>query len=310
MVGFTKKFEEFSLPGRKKLLPDWSQIDNVPPDMAPPPLLVLDLEHTLVCPTWDRKYGWRYSKRPGVDKFLSTLSQYYEIVVFTPSIDSLAIPVIASLDSKGHVMHQLFRDSTHYVNGVHCKDLSWMNRNQRKIITIDDEEAALQFQPENLIRVKPYNDPSDREDNTLERIKPLLVEIARECYDDIPSVLAQFKGMDADQIADEHEKRVCNLRMQREANHRGLGSFASMKSLPQPELPPQMAGGESPHQQLTAKDLVGSAPPSPTADNGMIGWIQRRQQQKEEIQKDKIQLWTEVMTMKQAERKKKMEERN
>ena len=64
---------------------------------------------------------------------------------------------------------------------------------------LDDDPEALRFQPENLIRVKPY-DNANVEDNTLERITPLLVEISREGYDDIPGVLSQFRGMDADQI--------------------------------------------------------------------------------------------------------------
>ena len=309
MAGLKDMMDDYAAPTREKLLPDWNQIPNVPPDMPPPPLLVLDLEHTLVAPTWDRKFGWRYSKRPGVDKFLSTLAQYYEIVLFTPSIDGLAAPVIASLDPKGYIMHHLYRESTHYVNGVHCKDLSSLNRNVKKIVALDDEKAALQFQPDNLIRVKAYDDPSDRDDNTLERILPLLIEISREGYDDIPGLLQQFRGMDADQIADEHERRVNNLRIQHgQISQRGLGSFAHARNLPPPELPPQSIGGSEQPKQLTAKDLVGSAPPSVKSESGMIGWLQKRQQQQEENNKDKMQLWNEVMLKKQDDRKKAMEE--
>jgi len=311
MVGLTDKIEEFAKPARTKLLPDWNQIPNIPPDFAAPPTLVIDLESTLVCSTWDRKFGWRHAKRPGVDKFLATMAQYYEVVIWTPSPDGLAGPVLDSLDSKGYVMHRLHRDATNYHNGVHCKDLSWLNRPVRKIIALDDDAAALEFQPENLIRVKPFDDPSDREDNTLERITPLLVEISREGYDNIPELLHQFQGMDADEIADEHERRVNDLRERREQiTQRGLGSFASSRgSLPPPELPPNLAGsGDGQPQQLTAKDLVGSAPPPESSESGVMGWLQRRQKQNEEQNKEKFGLWQEVMTQKQAAKKKKMED--
>jgi len=313
MVGLTDAIEEYAKPARTKLLPDWNQIPNIPPNIPPPPVLVLDLENTLVCSTWDRKYGWRHAKRPGVDKFLATLSQYYEIVIFTPSQDGIAAPVIASLDTKGYVMHHLYRDATNYQDGVHCKDLSWLNRPLRKIVVLDDDPDALKFQPENLIRVKPY-DNANVEDNTLERITPLLVEISREGYDDIPGVLRQFQGMDADEIADEHERRLAELRERRnQISQRGLGSFASSKvHLPPPELPPSLTadGATVSGQQLTAKDLVGSASPTEIEGSGVIGWLQRRQKQQDEANKEKFGLWNEVMMKKQAERQKKMEEQH
>jgi import inner membrane translocase subunit TIM50 len=318
MIGLTGVIEEYAKPARTKLLPDWNQIPNIPPDFPAPPCLVIDLESTLVCSTWDRKYGWRHAKRPGVDKFLALMAQYYEVVIWTPSPDGLAGPVVESLDSKGYVMHRLFRDSTNYHDGVHCKDLSWLNRPLRKIVALDDDPDALKFQPENLIRMKPYDDPSV-DDDTLERITPLLVEISREGYDDIPGLLRQFRGMDADEIAEEHERRVGELRERRErSTRRGLGSFASSSSssrahnMPPPELPPNLAGGGGGGgvQQLTAKDLVGSAPPPEVSESGVVGWLQRRQKQQEELNKEKFELWNEVMMKKQAEKKRKMDEQH
>jgi hypothetical protein len=181
-------------------------------------------------------------------------------------------------------------------------------------VVLDDDPAALQFQPENLIRVKPYDNPNDREDDTLERITPLLVEISREGYDDIPDLLRQFHGMDADEIADEFERRVADVRIRRDQiTQRGLGGFASGRDLPPPELPPDIsvglgAGASGQQSQLTAKDLVGSAPPSESSESGVIGWLQRRQKQQEEHNKEKFGLWNEVMMKKQAEKKKRMEE--
>ena len=280
------------------------QIPNIPPEFPAPPNLVLDLEHTLVCSSWDRKYGWRPAKRPGVDKFLATLNQYYETVIFTPSIDGVAQPVIDSLDPKGYTMHRLFRDASHYHDGVHCKDLSWLNRDVSKIVALDDDPKALGFQPDNLISVKPYDDPEDREDRTLKRITPLLVELSREGHSDIPAALRQFQSKDADEIADEFEARVANIRERRnQSMRRGLGALATRdRSLPAPEMTPMKGDAfDEKNTGLTSKDLVGSAPPESAVDeasSGAVGRLMKRQKLNEEQNRAKFVLWNKGMAQK------------
>ena len=278
---------------------------NVPHDIPVPHTLVLDLENTLVSSTWDRKYGWRHAKRPGVDKFLHEMAQYYEIVLYSPSHEGVAAPVVDSLDKSGCIMHRLFRDATYYRDGVHCKDLDSLNRNTNRMICLDDDPKALQLNPENLLKVKPYTDPNDREDRTLQRITPLLIEIAKEGYNDIPTILRQFQGMDADEIADEYERRGAEVRQRRErVAHRGLGAFGggSMRDyMPEPELSPELEKTTGMPQQLTSKDLVGSAPP-PTSGGGVMGWFNRRQKEQEEEQMRKMEKWNEVMMRKHQER--------
>jgi len=279
---------------------------NVPHDIPVPHTLVLDLENTLVSSTWDRKYGWRHAKRPGVDKFLHELAQYYEIVLYSPSIDGIADPVVTALDKEGCIMHRLYREATYYTNGVHVKDLNRLNRNVKRMIVIDDDPEEVQFNKENLIRVKPYNDPNDRTDNTLERILPFLVEIAREGFNDIPALLQQYEGMDADQIADEQERRLQQLRYDRQQQaQRGLvGGLARGRALPEPELTPSSDtfGYSGAPQQLTAKDIAGAAHPTEAQQSGLSGWMNRRAKEKEEQQQRKLEKWQEVMMKKQKEK--------
>lgn len=45
-------------------------LQNIPP----PPLLVLDVEKTILGSEWDSKYGWRHAMRPGVHEFLKEVS--------------------------------------------------------------------------------------------------------------------------------------------------------------------------------------------------------------------------------------------
>ncbi|GMI24400.1 hypothetical protein TeGR_g3134, partial [Tetraparma gracilis] len=57
--------------------------------------------------------------------------------------------------------------------------------------------------PENHISIKPYTDPKDRQDRSLERLLPILIEIARHNYN-VPALLGQFEGMSGEEIADEY----------------------------------------------------------------------------------------------------------
>jgi mitochondrial import inner membrane translocase subunit TIM50 len=173
-------------------------------------------------------------------------------------------------------MHRLYRDATYYRNGVHVKDLNRLNRNVRRMIVLDDDPAEVALNPENLLRVKPYTDPNDRTDKTLARIAPFLIEIVREGYDDFPAILEQYRGMDADEIADEQELRISQFKQDRQRlSHRGLGGFARggiMSNLPEPELQPS-SDYAAYGKQLTAKDLVGPAPPSSDDQGGFVDWM-------------------------------------
>lgn len=329
--------DEYAKPARPKLLPDWNHMPNVPHDIPVPPTLILDLEQTLVSVSWDRKYGWRYAKRPGVDKFLQTMSQYYEIVVFSKANEGVAMPVVDSLDKQGCIMHRLFRDATHYKDGEHLKDLEAINRNISKIVVLDDDPRSLS--PEhrsNLIKVKPYTDPHDRDDRTLQGLTPLLVEIAREGYNDVPSVLSQFvvefdetkdgedlsllvipgtealgrkvRRMDADEMSQEFQRRVERMKEDRiRLAQRGLGGFAGVgrakSHLPLPEMPIEDLEDAVP-TMLTSKDLVGPAPQlDGDHQEGLGGWLKKRQKEKEEQQMRKMEKWNDIMMKKHLAKK-------
>jgi len=317
MIGLTDTIEnfadDFNRPSRPKLIPDWVHLPNIPPGMATPPTLVLDLENTLVNSTWDRKYGWRHAKRPGADKFLRELAQYYEIVLYSPSHEGVADPVVTLLDKSGCIMHRLYRDACYYKNGTYMKDLSALNRNINKIILIDDDPSAAQLNPRNHIQIKPYDDATDRKDKALERITPFLIEIATEGYDDIPHLLSQFDpGMDSDDIADELERRIDDMKSIRMyKSQRGLGAFSQIGQTDRMGMTPEMTPvpererirRQEAQQQLTSKDLVGSAPSKKEEQVGFSGWLQKRQKEQEEEQMRKMEKWNEVMMKKSMEKK-------
>ena len=276
--------------------------------------LVIDLENTLVNSTWDRKHGWRTAKRPGAIKFIRELAQYYEIVLFTPSHLGVAMPIIEALqtESGGSIMHMLAREACYYKDGTFMKDISRLNRNVSRVIVIDDEEKAAALNPDNLIRVKPYMDPKDRKDDTLERILPFLIEIATENYSDARVVLSQFKGMDADEIANVLEERVSRLQHVRN-NGRGLGSWSSAgkMDLPTPEMTPVDRSRRKAGGGISSKDLVGDAPSSPMGGSpekgqGLSGWLQDRQEKQAQEKMKKMEDWNNLM-MKRSEEKRQQE---
>lgn len=278
----------------------------MPHDIPIPHTLVLDLEKTLVSSSWDRKYGWRHAKRPGVDTFLREVSQFYEIVLYSPSIEGVAAPVVESLDKEGWFLHKLFREATYNIDGIHVKDLKRLNRDVKRMVVLDDDPAEVQLNPENHIRIKAYEDPTDRDDNTLARITPFLIEIARENYNDIPALLAQFRGMDADEIADEHERRIYQVSQYRSTH--GLSSLRRGQDMPAPELPPVSLTRNAAPAQLTAKQIAGQGPPGSGAPHldtdapGLMGALNRRAKEKEEQQVRKMEKWNQIMMDRQKQK--------
>eukprot|EP01031_Cornospumella_fuschlensis_P036377 gene36377-44127_t len=94
-------------PASDKLLPDWPTAPcygNVPPGTPAPPLLVIDLERTLIGSVYDPQYGWRHVKRPGVDTFINALHNYYELVIFSENDINMAAEILMAIDkdSKCH----------------------------------------------------------------------------------------------------------------------------------------------------------------------------------------------------------------
>ncbi|KAF1323950.1 Mitochondrial import inner membrane translocase subunit tim50, partial [Globisporangium splendens] len=196
-------FRPFTDPSREKLLPDWP-IPQVPADTPPVPVLVLDLEDTLVHSEWS----------------------YYEIVIF--SQNPMAEEVVMKLDPKQCALHILSRDATRYLKGAHVKDLSNLNRDLRQVVIVDDDPAAYQLQPENAIPIKPFTNGSARDDRELTELIPFLKALASERVPDFRTVLDEFRDDDGviRDLPARYSARVRALEMQKEQEkQKGLGGF-------------------------------------------------------------------------------------
>lgn len=78
---------------------------------------------------------FRFKKRPGLDQFLQTVANSnFEVVIFTTENVFMIWPVIDKLDPENKLInYRLFRDSTHFIDGVHVKNLDGLNRDLSKV---------------------------------------------------------------------------------------------------------------------------------------------------------------------------------
>lgn len=142
--------------------------------------LVLDLDETLLHymerNDQSDSEGTLYI-RPGADEFLGTLSQHYEIVIFTAAMQDYADWAIGHMQNSGCISHRLYRQ--HAIpsqSGFYVKDLSRIGRDISGTIIVDNIAENFQLQPENGIFIKSWF--TDERDTALYELAPLLVAIA------------------------------------------------------------------------------------------------------------------------------------
>jgi len=184
---FKNIFGFFTEPLWEELLP--------PPLPAPhqkPYTLLVSLDDLLITSTWDRQYGWRTAKRPGVDYFLAYLSQFFEVVIFTTQYHYTAIPVLEKLDPyQFFIAYKLFRDATRSVNGTPVKDLTYLNRDLSKVILLDTHPEHVSAQPENAIIMPKWT--GDPKDKGLVAMIPFLESIGIYKPGDVRPILEKYQ---------------------------------------------------------------------------------------------------------------------
>ena len=95
------------------------------------------------------------AKRPYLDLFLRTVSKWYDIIIFTASLQKCGDPLISILDEDHVVKRRIFRQHCVRKNGNFIKDLIIVNPNLSNVITIDNNPTAYSIQPSNAIPIQP-----------------------------------------------------------------------------------------------------------------------------------------------------------
>ena len=156
--------------------------------------LVLDLDETLISFKLDEKDEskgiLRY--RPGLDIFLSKVSKYYELIIFTAATKEYADPILDEIEiNQFYFDYRLYREHTIIFNNDFIKDLSRLGRDLSKVIIVDNMPQNFRLQKENGIFIKAFWG-DDIYDTALYDLGDILEKIALS-YKDLRKGLIYYK---------------------------------------------------------------------------------------------------------------------
>ena len=162
------------------------------PEFSNKKTLILDLDETLVHSSFTpfenndiildvdfdgMMYNIYVLVRPGVDKFLESISKLFEIVIFTASLSNYASPLLDILDPNNKIKYRLYRDHCTFINGIYIKDLKKLNRNLKDLIIVDNSPLAYAFDIDNGLPIKTWYE--DKDDVELSKIIKILEFLAK-----------------------------------------------------------------------------------------------------------------------------------
>ncbi|CAH1716919.1 unnamed protein product [Macrosiphum euphorbiae] len=127
-------------------------------------------------------------KRPHVDFFLDVVSKWYELVVFTASMQIYGAAVADKLDNRrGILRRRFYRQHCTPEMGSYTKDLTSVSSDLSRVFILDNSPAAYRAFPDNAIPIKSWF--SDTSDTALLNLLPMLD--ALRFTDDVRSVLSR-----------------------------------------------------------------------------------------------------------------------
>lgn len=155
--------------------------------------LILDLDETLVHSSTEpvqnpdhvmtvtsngQVFEVQVKVRPHIEKFLSTVAQWFEVVVFTASQRVYAEPLLDILDpGKKFIKYRCYREACIEIDGTFLKDITTLGRDLETTMIVDNSIYAFAYQLDNGIPISSwFDDPNDRE---LLELLPLLADLAR-----------------------------------------------------------------------------------------------------------------------------------
>uniref|UniRef100_T2MI72 protein-serine/threonine phosphatase n=1 Tax=Hydra vulgaris TaxID=6087 RepID=T2MI72_HYDVU len=127
-------------------------------------------------------------KRPHADFFLDIIGQWFDLVVFTASMEVYGSAVADKLDrNKGILTRRYYRQHCKMDNGAFSKDLTVINPDLSKIFILDNSPGAYRGHPNNAIPIVSwFADPSD---TALLNLLPILD--ALRFTNDVRSILSR-----------------------------------------------------------------------------------------------------------------------
>lgn len=104
-------------------------------------------------------------KRPFCDFFLEKVALWYDIVIFTASVQEYADPVIDWLEQdRKYFKARYYRQHCTFKFGAYMKDLTVAEHDLSKAIIVDNSPLSYRLNEENAIPIEGWiSDPSDRD---------------------------------------------------------------------------------------------------------------------------------------------------
>ncbi|KAK9375367.1 NLI interacting factor-like phosphatase-domain-containing protein [Lipomyces chichibuensis] len=150
------------------------------PKHVAPKTLILDLDETLIHSMskggnmstghmvevkLEKQHAILYyvHKRPYCDEFLKKVSLWYNLVIFTASVQEYADPVIDWLErDRKYFRARYYRQHCTFRNGGYVKDITVVEPDLSKVMIIDNSPISYFLHEDNAIAVEGWiNDPSD-----------------------------------------------------------------------------------------------------------------------------------------------------
>ncbi|XP_071686534.1 uncharacterized protein [Rutidosis leptorrhynchoides] len=120
-------------------------------------------------------------ERPGLHEFLTELSTFADLVLFTAGLEGYAKPLVDKIDAENKFSRRLYRPSTSSTEfREHVKDLSCISTNFCRIVIVDNNPFSFLLQPVNGIPCIPFSAGQPHDDQLLEVLLPLLKQLSEQ----------------------------------------------------------------------------------------------------------------------------------
>ncbi|KAK4147961.1 HAD-like domain-containing protein [Dichotomopilus funicola] len=137
-------------------------------------------------------------KRPHCDEFLRRVSKWFNLVVFTASVQEYADPVIDWLEAeRRYFSARYYRQHCTFRHGAFIKDLSSVEPDLSKVMILDNSPLSYMFHQDNAIPIQGWI--SDPTDSDLMYLIPLLEGL--QYVSDVRALLALRGGEDGQHMA-------------------------------------------------------------------------------------------------------------
>lgn len=127
-------------------------------------------------------------KRPGLESFIRSVCEIYEVVLYTASMETYGVAVSNHIDPERLIPYRLFRNKCSLVRGKVVKNLAHLGRDLKDVVIIDNSPSSYSLQPCNGIPIKSW--VGDKNDEELKELMSVLELLAK--VDDVRDYLREL----------------------------------------------------------------------------------------------------------------------